>query len=281
MREVAEADLVLSVGTVQPHVLAGFSGGYKNVTIGCGEMQTITRLHEIVTRQGYTQMIGRPEAPMRTAIDEAGRLLRGELFLINCVLNGSKDVASVYAGDPMEAFAAARKRVESMYVADVGPPADVVLTGSFPMDLNLRQGMKCLTAGMFAVREGGVLGAFMYNRNGFAGYDPPRSPLPPRLLQGLLKLAGPQRMANLSERTLQRLNDEDKVFVRIGLTMAHRSRLLVHSPTISPTDRRRLPFYQFCDQPQQLIDEAARRVAPDSRCIVLPHGGVTYPRVEC
>ena len=157
-RLVTEADLVISEGFVEPHFFAGFSGGRKSVLPGVAGRKTVLYNHNAgfiasdMARQGVLR--GNPiHIDMEYAAGKAG--LR---FILNVLLDIDKRVIAAYAGDPVKAHAkAAEKCLEATRVPAV--PADIVVTsnGGYPLDQNIYQCVKGLTAAERCVREGGVI----------------------------------------------------------------------------------------------------------------------------
>ena len=100
-RPVAEADLRILIGSVLPHLQAGFGGGYKLIFPGCSHRSTLGALH----RQGLGGDAGKllggdlESNPMRTAIRSAARLLRGPCFSISHLLGDAGQVFRVLGGD--------------------------------------------------------------------------------------------------------------------------------------------------------------------------------------
>ncbi len=100
-RPVAEADLRILIGSVLPHLQAGFGGGYKLIFPGCSHRTTLGALH----RQGLggdagLLLGGDPDLnPMRAAIRSAARLLPGPCFSISHLMGGPGQVFRVEAGD--------------------------------------------------------------------------------------------------------------------------------------------------------------------------------------
>ncbi|MFB6184791.1 MAG: lactate racemase domain-containing protein [Haloarculaceae archaeon] len=142
---VANADLVLSTGMVEPHQYAGFSGGAKTVVVGAGGEPVIRHTHgpEMLGRDGVR--LGRVEGnPFREALDRAGELA-GPDFCMN-VTHGPAGILDVAAGNPravVHELAAAAREALSVTVEDT---YDAVVTGvGAPKDANLYQATRAAT----------------------------------------------------------------------------------------------------------------------------------------
>ncbi len=101
-KNVAEADLVVSIGCIEPHIIASFGGGYKNLFPGVAGRLTIAKNHALNCQPDTFNMVGQPieKNPMRQDLEEAGKMLKPPVFVINAVLNSALQVVKVVAGDP-------------------------------------------------------------------------------------------------------------------------------------------------------------------------------------
>lgn len=157
-RLAAEADLLVSEGFVEPHFFAGFSGGRKSVLPGISSRTTVLANH-------CAKFIDSPYArtgilennPIHKDMIAAGRMLK-LAFICNVVLDTDKHVIAAAAGD-MEA--AHEKLVDFVLSrAQVKPVlSDIVIStnSGYPLDQNIYQSVKGMTAAEATVKEGGVI----------------------------------------------------------------------------------------------------------------------------
>ena len=142
---VADADLVLSTGMVEPHQYAGFSGGAKTVAIGAGGESLIRFTHgpEMLGREGVR--LGRTEGnPFRETLDRAGDLL-GLDFCLN-VTHGPAGVLGASAGDPRAVVAELADLGREALSVPVEGHFDAVIAGvGAPKDANLYQATRAAT----------------------------------------------------------------------------------------------------------------------------------------
>ncbi len=154
----ADADLLIGEGFIEPHFFAGFSGGRKSVLPGVVSYKTVLANH-------CAEFIA--SAYARTGVLENNPLHRDMLhaakvanlgFIINVVINADKKIIKAFAGDRVQAHLqgcdfvrelAGVKRVE----ADIA----VTTNGGYPLDQNIYQAVKGMTAAEATVREGGVI----------------------------------------------------------------------------------------------------------------------------
>lgn len=155
---VKEHDLVIAEGFVEPHFFAGFSGGRKSILPGIAARRTVLYNHNAafiqspMARQGFLE--GNPiHRDMLVAAQKAN--LR---FILNVLLDENKRVIAAFAGDTEEAHLAGCRLCEQlMRVPCV--EADIVVTsnGGYPLDQNVYQTVKGMTAAETCVRPGGVI----------------------------------------------------------------------------------------------------------------------------
>lgn len=153
-----DADLRIAVGLVEPHLLAGFSGGRKLVGPGLVSMETMRVLHgpEIVghgkARAGVLD--GNPMHEEALAIARAA----GLHFAVNVTLGEGRRLAGVYAGEPDRSHRAACEAVAKTAARDPGG-RDLVITsgGGAPLDVTFYQSVKGIVGAERLVKPGGAI----------------------------------------------------------------------------------------------------------------------------
>jgi lactate racemase len=159
-RHLVEADVRIITGFIEPHFFAGFSGGPKGVMPGVAGQQTVERNHGAA-------MIGHPGAtwgvtfgnPLWEEILEVAQTVNRRLFLINVTLNDARQITRVFAGDLVEAHRAGCAFVKQTAMQPVDAPFEIVVTtnSGHPLDLNLYQAVKGMSAAARIVRQGGAI----------------------------------------------------------------------------------------------------------------------------
>lgn len=154
-----EADVKITTGFVEPHFFAGFSGGPKMVAPGLAGFDTIMQLHN-------AERIGHENArwgiiegnPVHDAIRDISAMT-GVDFSIEVTLNRNRKLTSVYAGELFETHQAACHVAKSMAMQAVNEPFDIVVTtnNGYPLDQNLYQAVKGMSAAAQVVKEGGTI----------------------------------------------------------------------------------------------------------------------------
>ena len=155
---VDECDLLVSEGFIEPHFFAGFSGGRKSVLPGIASKKTVLWNHNarfIANKNSRAGSID--ENPIHKDMLFAAKAAKLE-FILNVVINSEKKVIKAFAGNLEEAHAHGCKLVKE--IAEVKPiMSDIVITtnGGYPLDQNIYQTVKGMTAGESCVNPGGVI----------------------------------------------------------------------------------------------------------------------------
>ncbi len=266
-RHCAEADVRIVTGFIEPHFFAGFSGGPKGIMPGVAHVETVMSNHG-------AHNIGDPRAtfgicegnPLWEELLEI-TLRVGPSFLINVTLNEDKAITGVFAGDLVAAHRAGRDFVRTAAMQRVDHPFDVVVTtnSGYPLDQNLYQGVKGMSAGARIIRDGGTLVLAAECREGV----PAGSPLDKLLREA----ATPEEiLAMLATPGFVR---PEQWQAQIQALIQRRARVLVRSSL--PDDVLRAAHLEPCPDIAALVrDELARR-GPSARVAVLPQGPLTIP----
>ena len=276
-RTVAQADLVVSIGCIEPHLIASFGGGFKNIVPGTAGRETIAHNHALNCRPDTFNMVGQPieRNPMRLDLEEAGRLLAAPVFIVNVVLNSALQVARAVSGDPVAAHREGARVSQAIYGMPIPAPADVVIVGSHPMDQDLRQGSKALANTIRAVRPGGVQIILMRAEEGLGVFGLADRRLP--LGRPALKVLSPLLVQLVPRLKLGSMADDERFFLYFALQAMRHCRLLVYAPTVPADKRAGLPFVEFVDTPEEAVQKAGGSAGSPTRVLAFPHGGVTYP----
>ncbi len=169
-RWACEADLLVSEGFIEPHFFAGYSGGRKSVLPGVAGRATVLANH-------CAEFIDSPNARAGML---AGNAIHEDMlwaaerarlaFILNVVLNEHKEVVYSVAGDSRAAHEVGCRFLEGVCGVKA-EPADIVITtnGGYPLDQNIYQAVKGMTAAEAAVREGGVIIMLAQSGDGHGG----------------------------------------------------------------------------------------------------------------
>jgi len=152
------ADLKVVTGLIEPHLMAGFSGGRKAVAPGCAGVDTMRSLHGaamLESRLGPGIIEGNP---FHDELLDIARRVNVD-FLCDVTIDRARRLTGVFAGDLERAHAAGVRAVEQHVRVDLDRPADVVIAsaGGFPLDDTYYQAIKGMVASLNAVRRGGTI----------------------------------------------------------------------------------------------------------------------------
>jgi nickel-dependent lactate racemase len=157
-RLAIEADLLVAEGFIEPHFFAGFSGGRKSILPGIASKETILANH-------CSEFIAHPKA--RTGILKDNPIHEDMIyaaekvnlnFILNVVINGDKKIINAFAGHWEEAHLKGCEFVSKL-AGFKSKLADIVITtnGGYPLDQNIYQSVKGMTAAEATCKKGGVI----------------------------------------------------------------------------------------------------------------------------
>ena len=154
----ADAELLISEGFIEPHFFAGFSGGRKSVLPGVADQVTVLGNHCSKFIDSPLARTGNLDGnPLHEDMVAAAKLAK-LAFIVNVVIDEDKRTVAAFAGDP---YAAHRTGCDFLlgYAKVAAKPADVVITsnGGAPLDQNMYQCVKGMTAAEATCKPGGVI----------------------------------------------------------------------------------------------------------------------------
>ena len=269
-RHAVEADLRIMTGFIEPHFFAGFSGGPKAIMPGVAALETVMSNHGVEHIESPSATFGitygNPIWEEMLAITQR----TGPKFLINVALNEHRQITNVFAGDLLEAHKTGCEFVKRSAMQPVAEPFDVVVTtnSGYPLDLNLYQGVKGMSAGARIVKEGGVLILAAECREGV----PADSPLDKLL-----------RYAQSPAEILTMLSTPG--FVRPEQWQAQIQALIQAKADVrvfSSIDEETLRAAHLtpCADISATVAEELVKRGPEARVAVLPQGPLTIPYLD-
>jgi nickel-dependent lactate racemase len=154
-----KANLKIATGLIEPHLMAGYSGGRKLICPGIASIETVKRWHGPEFLEHPLADCGVLEGnPVHEENTTIGRMA-GCDFIVNVTLDSQRRVTSVVAGDMEQAFLAGVRFVEDIVRAPVARPVDIVVTSSagYPLDTTFYQSVKGLSGCLPIVKQGGTI----------------------------------------------------------------------------------------------------------------------------
>jgi nickel-dependent lactate racemase len=270
-REWVTADVRITTGFVEPHFFAGFSGGPKLVAPGLAGLATVLTLHDAAR-------IGDPRAtwavcegnPVHDDIRAVVAAVGGVSFGLDVVLNREQRIVEAFGGSLPQMHAAARRASQRLAMQPVPSLFDVVVTtnSGFPLDQNLYQAVKGMSAGATVVRPGGTIVCAAECRDGFPDHGSYR--------EVLSSAESPEALlASIGARS-ETVPDQWQVQVQAKVqSLAH---VVVHTTYLSAADLASAHF-GHTDDIAATVEKALGEAGSQARVCVLPEGPQTIPFV--
>jgi nickel-dependent lactate racemase len=270
-RHWLESDVRITTGFVEPHFFAGFSGGPKMVAPGLAGFETIMALHS-------ASMIGHPSStwgvtegnPVHDAIRQIASQT-GVHFSVDVTINREHRITSAYAGELFAVHRAATQVARRTAMHPVPEPFDVVLTtnSGYPLDLNLYQSVKGMSAAAQIVRDGGAIVCVAECRDGIPDNGEYRQILASRDSPAeLLRMIGSPGY-----------NRQDQWQVQIQAQILGRARVFLKSGFLTP-GQVRAAHLEPVEDISSTVSRLLREYGTDARVCVLPQGPQTIPYVD-
>jgi lactate racemase len=263
-----DADVRITTGFVEPHFFAGFSGGPKLVAPGLAGLDTVLVLHD-------ARRIGDPAATWGITVGNpvhddvrAIAAATGVTFALDVVLSRDKQIVAAFGGPVLDMHAAATGFARQIAMRPLDAPFDVVVTtgSGYPLDQNLYQSVKGMSAASQVVRPGGMIICAAECKDGFPDHGSYRDVL--------RSAATPQAL--LDDIAARSVTVPDQWQVQVQAKIQARSRVVMHTSYLSDRDLADAHLTQTDDIGATVADELAR-VGAGARLCVLPEGPQTIP----
>lgn len=255
-RHVVEADLTVSVSTIEPHLFYGWSGGAKNLLPGISARRTINFHHSRFSKfpRGLDYVEGNKN---REDAEEAARLM-GLDFICNVVLNQQRKVIRVFAGDTVKAHRSGVDFGRELVTVGIPEKADILVAslGGSPRDVDFWQAQgKALMHTLHLVRDGGIMILAAGCENGIGGEVWRRL-----LLKSLTEINCLYQNSDFSV-PLMKANDL--------VNFTKRAELWLVCPGISPSDLPLIPV-RFFPTVSAALAEAEKKFSGQSAVVIVP-----------
>ena len=151
------ADLHITLGFIEQHLMLGFSGGRKLIVPGLAAQETIKVIHSPkFMREPLATEGSIAGNPLHAELLEIARMARHD-FILDVTLTLEREISAVFAGDPVKAHAAGVAFLDATSLEWVDEAADAVITSAagYPLDLTFYQAVKGITAAAHIAKPGG------------------------------------------------------------------------------------------------------------------------------
>ena len=265
-----DADVRITTGFVEPHFFAGFSGGPKMIAPGLAGLETTLVLHDAARIGGAQARWGVLEGnPVHDDIRAIARHCPPD-FSLDVVLDGQKRVGQAFGGELFAMHQAAVAVSRATAMCPVPALFDVVVTSNagFPLDQNLYQAVKGMSAAAQVVKPGGTIVVAAECRDGFPDHGSYRSEL----------VASPSPTALLEQIAARPQTVADQWQIQIQAKIQEHARVLVHTSYLSDEDLAAAHLEQVADV-SEAVHAALADAGPDATVCVLPWGPLVVPYV--
>ena len=263
----AAADLHLTFGFIEPHLMLGYSGGRKLIAPGLAAQETIKVLHSPRFMRDPRAVEGSIEDnPLHRELLEIARLARHD-FLVDVALARDRSIAGIFAGAPEPAHRAGADFVSNVLLETLEEPVDAAITTSagYPLDLTFYQSIKGVTAASHIVKQGGRILLAAACQEGAGA---------PEFRQMLLE-------APSAEEFLERIQTAPAIVDQWQLEklalVTTRKHVLWHTPGLPPEYHHRLWGRSFATV-ESAIEALTSALPPGATIAVIPEGPYVLAR---
>jgi nickel-dependent lactate racemase len=275
------ASVRILTGFIEPHFFAGFSGGPKMVVPGLASLDTVMQMHD-------ARLIGEPNArwgitrdnPLWKELRHAAGLAlatppsdgtRALTFNYNVTLNRDLDITGIFCGDLDASHDAGCEFARQVAMQAVPAPFDIVVTtnSGYPLDLNLYQTVKGMSAAAQIVKPEGEIVVASECREGFPAHGKYR--------ELLSKGSTPDQWLELIRAP--KFSAHDQWQVQVQAQIQKKARVHLYSDGLSDKEIRSaqlVPSYDVAETVLSLL----RARGPSARVCVLPEGPQTIPYIQ-
>jgi nickel-dependent lactate racemase len=266
-KEYVEADKRIVMGFIEPHFMAGFSGGYKGIFPAVADIASIMHYHR-------AEIVGHPKStwgllegnPTQALIRRYGSVLPVD-FCINVTQNRQREITRFFCGDPIAAHEAgcAFAKETAMVAVPEAFPIVITTNSGYPLDQNLYQTVKGMSAAAQIVRQNGLIISASRCNDGFPAHG--------NFKKLLFDHATPQAMLDTILAPGFSMYDQWEAQLLGIIVLKARTALLSEIPA----DEVRRAFLEPVTDIEARVAEELHRLGHEAPIAVLPEGPMTIP----
>jgi nickel-dependent lactate racemase len=265
------SDVKILTGFIEPHLFAGFSGGPKAVLPGLAGERAVLGNHdyEMIAHPNATWGITQGNPLWEEMVEMAERTK--PTFLLNVTLNKERGITGIFAGDLRRAHAAGTAFVRETAMVPVPAPFDIIITtnSGYPLDLNLYQAVKGMSAAAQVVKTGGSIIVAAECWDGVPDHGQ---------YKRLLHMAdSPQALLEIVSVPGFLVQDQWEVQVQAQIQL--KAEVYVKNSYLDDEELRRALFLP-CHSIEETLAQLLEKHGPKASVCVLPEGPQTIPYVE-
>ena len=277
---VSEADLVISISTIESHGQAGFGGGLKNIIPGVAGRETISETHhmkhlslERMAEAGTTK----EQNKMRQLIDKTAQFATKRVFLINTQIDPSRGMINLICGDPIQSHKEGVEFIRNIYGHDLEEKADLMITNSTPLEADFRAGTKCMSNSLNGTKKGGVILNLIKASEGLGDVTLPEI----SKIKGFLMRHLPMKILVKKVTESAGSPDQSGGFLDL-MKMIRNFKPYIYSPSlgsIEPIENVGFKMRSDLDQVMGEVKKDVQKVSKGTpKVVIMPYGAVTFPQ---
>ena len=269
-RHLVAADVRIITGFIEPHWFAGFSGGPKGIMPGVAHLNTVMSNHGARNIGDANAVFGVTEGnPIWEEMRDIAMRV-GPSFLLNVALNDDREITGIFAGNLMTAHKVGIEFVRKVSMQPVSELFDVVVAtnSGYPLDMNLYQGIKGMSAGVRILKPGGTLILAAECREGM--------PLGCPMDQLLRRVSCPEEVLSLV--ATRGFAHPEQWQAQLFALIQRRANILVYSSLSDEIIRA--AHLKPCRDIAATVAETLGKIGGQARVAVLPQGPLTIPYLK-
>ena len=263
------ADLHITLGFIEQHLMLGFSGGRKLVAPGLAAQETIKVIHSPrFMREGRATEGSISDNPLHAELLEVARMARHD-FMLDVTLTKAREISGAFAGEPVAAHAAGVEFMRNSSVEYLPKPVDAVITtaAGYPLDMTLYQAIKGVTAVQHILKPGGTILILGECAEGVGSQE---------FAAMMRQYPGPQAFLDAIENAPVEVDQwQLEKLALVGL----KHDVLMYTPGIASEDLGALRKDAF-DSAPEAVAALLSRLPKNARVAVVPDGPYAYARVQ-
>ena len=264
------ADLKIITGLIEPHLMAGYSGGRKAICPGLASIETMKVMHGPELMEHPKSAVGILDGnPFHREATEIAQMA-GVDFSLNVSIDKNRKITGVFAGDLVESHLVGAKSVEKQAKVTLPEPVDAVVVSSagYPLDTTFYQAIKGLLTAVEIVKHGGSILLVAACSEGI-GSKPFTDLLfktddLTTFVQGLYNPANFVIDQWQLEELAKVARKADILFYTDGIPFQHRTKLFVYP----------------LEDPQDGIREILKRYGNEAKIAAIPEGPYVLAKIE-
>jgi len=263
-KEVVEADVVIGLGAIVPHHIAGFSGSSKIIQPGVSGPRTTAETH-MLSCSGGDSLLGIADNPVRRDMDDMAARV-GMQTIFNVVLDSHGAVAGVFYGEMKAAFTRGVELATAIYGVNYHETPDIVIANAYPCELDFWQSHKALYPAQRMIKQDGTIIVVTPAPEGI-------SPVHTELLD----FAGwPSVQIKNGYYDGRLVNGVAAALATAWALVREKAEVIMYSPGIPAADQEKLGFIH-ADSIESALALAYKRQGDNARVSILTHAPDLLP----